>query len=191
MNRAMMIFAVLGCLAPGCAVKTTREETLAPQEAQLLTEEQVTHYVGAIPGLVNYLAKRDKSWFAPKKDERAVTGFQERIDHEIRARRLSFRSKVKRLGYANLDDFAAAHALIWQAYTCAVIRDTQAELQADVETGNVRRLDDRGHPLSDADLALALSHARSAGTGVPDAVRANADVVAPHIEAIDSATETE
>jgi len=191
MNRAIMISAVLGCLAAGCAVKTTKAEAPASQAAQLLTEQQVTHYVGAIPGLVNYLAKRDKSWFAPKRDERAVTGFQERIDHEIRARRLSFRSKVKRLGYANLDDFASAHALIWQAYTCAVIRDTQAELQADVETGNVRSLDDRGNPLSDADLALALRHARSAGTGVPDAVRANADLVAPHVDAIDSAARTQ
>jgi len=172
-------------------VNATKAQAPAPQEAQALTDDQVTHYLAAIPGLVHYLAKRDESWFAPKRDARAVTSFQERIDREIAARRLSFRSKVKRLGYANLDSFAADHALLWQAYTYAVIRDTQARLEADVGAGNVRRLDDRGNPLSDADLTLALRHARSAGTGVPGALRANADVVAPHIDAIDTATEME
>lgn len=187
MTRTAMIVVTLAWLLPGCAMKTAKAQAPASQETQTLTEEQVTHYVEVIPLLVQYLAKRDKSWFAGKEDARSVTSFQERIDEEIRGRRLSFRSKVKRLGYADFGDFAKSHTLIWQAYTYAVIRDTQAELEADVETGNVRRLDDRGNPLSDTELTLALRHARSAGTGVPDAVRANADVVAPHVGAIESA----
>lgn len=187
MTRTAIIVALLACLAAGCAMKTTKAQAPASQAAESLSEEQVTHYVQAIPVLVQYLAKRDEGWLARKRDEREVTGFQERIDEEIRARRLSFRSKVRRLGYADFDGFAKVHALVWQAYTYAVIREIQAELESDVEAGNVRRLDDRGNRLSEADFTLAVRHARSAGTGVPETIRTNADVVAPHIEAIESA----
>jgi len=195
MREAVVLVGVWAALFAGCAGQdaSVKGEAVEGAASEALTEEEVAQYVECVPALEEYLAKRErKRLFKKRRPETRIVSFEEAIDAEIEKRRLGFRGLVKKRGYGDLETFSKVHNLVWEAYTYAVIAETQRRLKESIDAGNVRRLDDRGHPVSQSEMSLARRHAEASGAGVSETVQANAEVVAPflpELKAADAARE--
>ena len=172
-------------LAGGC--QTQEPKKAAPfktVEPAPLTTEQVNQYVEDLPALSEYLAgQRKGNWdwlrFGTAEEQDEEPRFEEEIDRQIEKASPAFRRLVTKLGYEDLNTFARIHDLVWQAYTCGAVVRSQRQVTEDIQGGNVRQIDDRGHRMSQREIALAKRHAAATHESIPQIIRHNAEIVAP------------